>query len=122
MYGYRPDRGVLERFFALDDRGRARGSGIIWGKPTEFLDFRFERQRFFKFPLYVVDYLWIMSRPAILFVVLGSNLGSRRERIRRLGPSGCDAHRQKDAGGENKWLTILKSSWAASNQPASVAC
>jgi hypothetical protein len=57
MYGYRPDRGVLERSFALDDRGRAGGFGIICGKPMEFLVFRFERERFFKFPLYVVDYL-----------------------------------------------------------------
>jgi hypothetical protein len=56
MYGYRPDHGVLERSFALDYRGRARGFGIL-GKPMEFLDFRFERERFVKFPLYVVDYL-----------------------------------------------------------------
>jgi hypothetical protein len=56
MYGYRPDRRVLESSFALDHQ-RAGGFGIIQGKPLELLVYRIEPERFFKFPLYVVDYL-----------------------------------------------------------------
>jgi hypothetical protein len=57
MYGYRRDRRVLERSFALDHRQLAGGFGIIQRKPMELPVYRFERELFFKFPLYAVDYL-----------------------------------------------------------------